>query len=73
MEGKGCWRDNVFVEAPLALGETRGLPPYLHRGAGGRAGIGRCFAFYNGVRRHSSLACRMPDQLYFNQPLPAAA
>lgn len=38
-----------------------------------RAGIGRYLAFYNAVRPHSALGGRRPDQVYFNQPLLAAA
>ena len=38
-----------------------------------RTGIGRYLAFYNAVRPHSALGGRSPDQICFNQPLPAAA
>jgi putative transposase len=38
-----------------------------------RAGIGRYFEFYDGVRPHSSLGCRTSDAMYFNQPLFGAA
>jgi putative transposase len=38
-----------------------------------RAGIGRYLAFYNAVRPHSELGGRTPDQIYFQQPLLAAA
>jgi putative transposase len=74
MDGKGCWRDNVFVERLWRSVKYEEV--YLHAYASvpeARAGIGRYFGFYNTVRPHSSLGCRTPDQIYFNQPLLAAA
>jgi putative transposase len=38
-----------------------------------RVGIGRYLGFYNVVRPHSALGGRTPDQIYFDQPLLAAA
>ena len=50
---------------------------YLHAYASvaaARAGLGRYLNFYNGVRPHSSLGARTPDQTYSTQaPLLAAA
>jgi putative transposase len=74
MDGKGAWRDNVFVERLWRSVKYEEV--YLHaynsvREA--RASIGRYLNFYNGGRPHSSLGRRTPDQLYFNQPLLAAA
>ena len=74
MDGKGCWRDNVFVERLWRSVKYEEV--YLHAYASvpeARAGIGRYFTFYHGVRPHSSLGRRTPDQLYFNKPLLAAA
>jgi putative transposase len=74
MDGKGCWRDNVFVERLWRSVKYEEV--YLHAYASvpeARVGIGRYFEFYNGVRPHSSLGCRTPDAIYFNQPLLAAA
>ena len=75
MDGKGCWRDNVFVERfwrTLKYEEV-----YLHAYASvsdARAGIARYVAFYNQRRPHTSLARRTPDAVYFNLPsLKAAA
>jgi putative transposase len=74
MDGKGCWRDNVFVERLWRSVKYEEV--YLHAYASvpeARSGIGRYFGFYNAVRPHSSLGCRTPDQIYYNQPLLAAA
>ena len=74
MDGKGCWRDNVFVERLWRSVKYEEV--YLNAYASvpeARAGIGRYIGFYNAVRPHSALGGRTPDQLYFDQPLLAAA
>ena len=74
MDGKGCWRDNVFVERPWRSVKYEEV--YLNAYASvpdARAGIGRYPAFHNAVRPHSALGGRTPDQIYFDQPLLAAA
>ena len=74
MDGKGCWRDNVFVERLWRSVKYEEV--YLHAYASvpeARVGIGRYFDFYNSIRPHSSLGCRTPDEIYFHQPLLAAA
>ncbi len=74
MDGKGCWRDNVFVERLWRSVKYEEV--YLQAYASApeaRAGIDRYFDFYNSVRPHSSLGCRTPDDVYFHQPLLAAA
>ena len=74
MDGKGCWRDNVFVERLWRSVKYEEVYLHAYRSVPeARAGIGRYFAFYNGVRPHSSLGCRTPDAIYFAQPLLAAA
>jgi putative transposase len=70
MDGKGAWRDNVFVERfwRTVKYEEVYLKAYDSvREA--RTSIGRYIDFYNGRRPHSSLDKRTPDQAYFN-PLP---
>ena len=73
MDGKGSWRDNVFVERLWRSIKYEEV--YLRAYdsvAEARTSIGRYLAFYNGRRPHSSLDRRTPDQAYFN-PLPQLA
>ena len=73
MDGKGAWRDNVFVERlwrSIKYEEVY-LKAY-DSVAEARASIGRYLAFYNGRRPHSILDRRTPDQAYFI-PLPQLA
>jgi putative transposase len=70
MDGKGAWRDNVFVERfwrsvkyeEVYLRAYDDVPE-------ARASLGRYLDFYNRRRPHSALDRRTPDQAYFN-PLP---
>jgi putative transposase len=75
MDGRGAWRDNVFVERLWRSVKYEEV--YLRAYdsvAEARASIGRYMTFYNGRRPHSSLDARTPDQAYFNHvPLLAAA
>ena len=67
MDGKGAWRDNVFVERLWRSVKYEEV--YLRAYAGvseARASIGQYFNFYNGRRPHSSLDRQTPDQVYFN-------
>ena len=75
MDGRGCWRDNVFIERfwkTLKYEEV-----YLRAYdtvSEARESIARYLAFYNGRRPHSSLQDRTPDAAYFAAlPLKAAA
>jgi putative transposase len=74
MDGKGAWRDNVFVER---LWRTVKYEEVYLRGYGGvseaRASIRRYLSFYNERRPHSSLGGQTPDQAYLNQPTPIPA
>jgi putative transposase len=74
MDGKGAWRNNVFVERLWRTIKYEEV--YLRAYASvseARAGISRYLTFYNGRRPHSSLDRKTPDQAYFNQPMPKAA
>jgi putative transposase len=69
MDGRGRWRDNVFVERIWKSIKYEEV--YLHAYASvseARNSIGRYIEFYNSTRPHSSLKARTPDQVYFNRP-----
>ena len=70
MDGKGAWRDNVFVERfwRSAKYEEVYLKAYDDV-PDARRSLGRYIDFYNGRRPHKALDRRTPDQAYFN-PLP---
>ena len=67
MDGKGSWRDNVFVERlwRTVKYEEVYLKAY-NTVSEARASIGCYFGFYNTRRPHSSLDRQTPDQAYFN-------
>lgn len=74
MDGKGAWRDNVFVERfwrSLKYDEVY-LRAY-ETASEAKHFIGRYIAFYNEHRPHSSLGARTPDEVYFTQPTKKAA
>lgn len=75
MEGKGCWRDNVFVERlwKSVKYEEVYLKAYDSVSAA-REGIARYLAFYNAQRPHRAHQGRTPDEMYFGlQSLTMAA
>jgi len=75
MDGKGAWRDNVFVERlwRSVKYEEVYLKAYASV-AEARAGIGAYLNFYNTKRPHQALDGNTPDKAYFDQlQLPAAA
>jgi putative transposase len=70
MDGKGAWRDNVFVERLWRSVKYEEV--YLRAydtASEARASIGRYLDFYNCRRPHSSLDGTTPDHAYFT-PLP---
>ena len=77
MDGKGCWRDNVFVERLWKSVKYEEV--YLHgyeTVSAARQAMSRYFDFYNRRRPHSTLDGKTPDMAYFNlskPPLAAAA
>ena len=68
MDGKGAWRDNVFVER---LWRTIKYEEVYLRAydtvSDARNSLGRYIAFYNSRRPHSSLDRQPPDRAYFNR------
>ena len=76
MDGKGSWRDNVFVERLWRTIKYEEVYLHAYRTVPeARAAIGKYLTFYNSKRPHSSLDGQTPDQVYFNplQPIPVAA
>lgn len=71
MDGKGCWRDNVFIgrlwkSVKYEEVYLRAYDSVSHA----KASLSRCLTFYNQRRPHTALDRLTPDQVYFNQPLP---
>jgi putative transposase len=75
MDGKGAWRDNVFVERLWRSVKYEEVYLRAYDSVSeARASIGRYFDFYNSRRPHSSLDDMTPDQAYFpSLPLRLAA
>jgi putative transposase len=75
MDGRGAWRDNVFVERLWRSVKYEEV--YLHAYESvpkAHASLGRYFTFYNTKRPHSSLDAKTPDVFYYdNLPLREAA
>jgi Integrase core domain len=70
MDGKGAWRDNVFVERFWRTIKYEQVYLHAYDGVGeARQSIGCYIAFYNTRRPHTALDGRTPDQAYFD-PLP---
>jgi putative transposase len=70
MDGKGAWRDNVFVERLWRSVKYEEVYLRAYDSVGdARGSIGRYITFYNSKRPHSSLDEATPDQAYF-APLP---
>ena len=69
MDGKGAWRDNVFVERLWRTIKYEEVYLRAYQSVSeARHSIGRYLDFYNGRRPHQSLDDATPDQAYFNQP-----
>jgi len=74
MDGKGAWRDNVFVERLWRSVKYEEV--YLHAYDSvveAKASIARYLTCYNERRPHSSLDARTPDEAYFGERALAAA
>ncbi len=66
-DGKGDWRDNVFVARLWRSVKCEEVYLRAYNSASeARASIGRYLGFYNGRRPHSSLDGSTPDKAYFN-------
>ena len=75
MDGKGSWRDNVFVERLWRSVKYEEVYLRAYGSVGeARSSIARYLEFYNERRPHSSLDRRTPSEVYCaSQPIAAAA
>ena len=74
MDGKGCWRDNVFVERFWKSVKYEEVYLRAYESVSeAKASIGRYIAFYNERRPHSALDARTPGAVYFNTAAGQAA
>jgi putative transposase len=67
MDGKGCWRDNVFVERLWRSIKYEEV--YLHAYdtvSAAQQGLERYLTFYNQTRPHQALDGQTPDQVYYD-------
>ena len=74
MDGKGCYRDNIFVERLWRSVKYECV--YLKAfedGAHLRRELRKYFTWYNRQRPHQGLDDATPDEVYFDQPLTQAA
>jgi putative transposase len=66
MDGKGCWRDNVFVERlwrTIKYDEVylKAYDSVSHA----KSSLGQFITFYNSRRPHQTFAGKTPDMIYF--------
>ena len=76
MDGKGCWRDNVFVERLWKNVKYEDVYLCAYDCVNdAKRGLERYFRLYNQDRPHTALNDQTPDEFYFkNLPaLPKAA
>jgi putative transposase len=67
MDGKGAWRDNIFVERLWRSVKYEEVYLRAYDSVSeARASLGRYLDFYNGRRPHQSLDGTTPDQAYFS-------
>lgn len=76
MDGKGAWRDNVFVERLWRSIKYEEVYLRAYDSVSiARKSLARYLKFYNTRRPHSSLDSQTPEQVYQirPQPIPVAA
>ena len=72
MDGRGCWRDNVFVERLWRSIKYEEVSLHAYESvSAARGGIDRYVDFYNARRPHRALDGATPDAVYFDS-LPVA-
>ena len=66
MDGKGCWRGNVFFERLWRSVKYKEVYLYAYDSMSqAKAGLAKYFALYNTRRPHSSFDGIPPEQAYF--------
>ena len=66
MDGKGCWRDNVFVERLWRTIKYEEVYLKAYDSVSqAKASLGQFITFYNGRRPHQTFAGKTPDMIYF--------
>jgi len=66
MDGRGCWRDNVFVERLWRSIKYEEVYLYAYDSVtAAKQGLERYITKYNQIRPHSSLDRKTPDEFYF--------
>jgi putative transposase len=76
MDGKGCWRDNVFIERLWRSVKYEDVYLKAYGSVSdARQSLAAYFEFYNARRPHQSHDGRTPDMVYFESlpPMKAAA
>ena len=76
MDGRGCWRDNVFVERLWRSVKYEEIYLKAYGSvAAARASIAQYIDFYDARRPHQAHDGLTPDMVYFNSlaQLPMAA
>lgn len=75
MDGKGCYRDNIFVERLWRTVKYECLyTKEFNDLKEARKSLSVWFKWYNQERFHQSLDCLTPDEVYYqNQAIPQAA
>ncbi len=66
MDGKGCWRDNVFVERLWRTIKYQEVYLKAYDSVSqAKASLGQFITFYNSRRPHQTFAGKTPDMIYF--------
>ena len=74
MDGKGAWRDNIFVERLWRSVKYEEVYLKAYQSVSeARDSIGRYIQFYNTLRPHSALDRQTPDEAYFGSKAIAMA
>ena len=67
MDGRGAWRDNVFVERLWRSVKYEEVYPRAYDSVSdARASLGRYLDFYNSRRPHSRFGVRTPERAYLD-------